>query len=233
MKKTAHILLILVAVPIVVGIGGILLRRISSAATSPLPAPQTVPTTEAEPQSETVVAPPVTDQPELPAPQFIAPISRGLERVTKKPFGLHITPETSPVEHDRFSGYHVGVDFETFPDEQDAAIDITAACDGILLLKKQASGYGGVAVQSCTLDDQPVTVVYGHLDLASIAPETGASLHQGDFIGVLGKGYSPETDGVRKHLHLGIHAGPDLNILGYVQEEEKVSGWLDALQYLR
>lgn len=167
----------------------------------------------------------------LPA-EFGLPMSDALARVTKKPFGLHITPETSPVENDRFSGYHVGVDFETFAEEQDIEIPIAAICDGPLILKKQANGYGGVAVQACKLDGEDVTIVYGHLALESIAAIVGQELKRGEQIGRLGQGYSEETDGVRKHLHLGIHQGSTLELRGYVQNEEEVSAWLDAQNHL-
>lgn len=35
-------------------------------------------------------------------------------------------------------------------------------------MKKWATGYGGVAVQKCQRNQQYVTVIYGHLKLASI-----------------------------------------------------------------
>ena len=33
-------------------------------------------------------------------------------RITKKPFGIFITTQNSPVQPERFSGYHTGVDVE-------------------------------------------------------------------------------------------------------------------------
>ncbi|HZZ99469.1 MAG TPA: hypothetical protein VFK07_02035, partial [Candidatus Paceibacterota bacterium] len=50
----------------------------------------------------------------------------------------------------------------------------------------------------------------------------------GDFIGNLGKGYSSQTDGERKHLHLGIHKGSAVDITGYVSSDDLLSNWLDA-----
>lgn len=35
----------------------------------------------------------------------------------------------------------------------------------------------------------------------------------------LGNGYSSDTDGERKHLHLGIHLGEVVDIRGYVQKK--------------
>jgi hypothetical protein len=159
------------------------------------------------------------------------PLERATERVTKKPFDLYVTPKTSPVSPERFSGYHAGVDFETFEDEQDRDVVVAAVCDGALALKKISDGYGGVAVQRCLLENRPVTVVYGHLRFESITAEVGDALKRGEMLGVLGKGYSVETDGERKHLHLGIHEGTDVTVRGYVQTKSEAGQWLDARLY--
>ncbi|MCX6797006.1 MAG: M23 family metallopeptidase [Candidatus Doudnabacteria bacterium] len=148
---------------------------------------------------------------------LIFPISNFQERVTKKPFGIYITPENSPIAPERFSGFHTGTDFETTADEQNIDIPIFAICQGPLALKKYASGYGGVAVQQCQINNEVVTVIYGHLKLSSIMQKTGATIKAGDQIALLGKGFSAETDGERKHLHLGIHKGAEINLLGYAQ----------------
>ncbi len=159
--------------------------------------------------------------------QLVAPISNAASRTTKKTFGLKVSPSNSPVSPEKFSGYHTGTDFETTPAEQNSDVQITAVCDGKLLLKKYATGYGGVAVQSCTYNNQPITIIYGHLRFSSIAPNIGSELKQGDFIALLGTGYSTETDGERKHLHLGIHKGASINILGYVQKQSDLKNWYD------
>jgi len=158
--------------------------------------------------------------------QVVTPISEASTRVTKKPFGIFITPKTSPVQPERFSGYHSGTDFETTPDEQNSEVPFFAICTGKVLAKRTATGYGGVFVQSCTINNQAVTVIYGHVSLKSISKNIGDSLAQGEQIGNLG--HSPdETDGERKHLHLGIHLGTAINILGYVQKQSDLSAWLD------
>jgi hypothetical protein len=52
-------------------------------------------------------------------------------------------------------------------------------------------------------------------------------------LGILGKGYSGETNGERKHLHLGFHKGNGINLLGYVNTQEQlIDGWLDPCQYV-
>lgn len=163
-----------------------------------------------------------------PSPLIGSPISDALARITKKPFGIKVSPGNSPVNPERFSGYHSGVDFETFANEQDVDVPIYSVCDGPLILKQWVKGYGGVAIQKCTLLDQAVTVLYGHLRLQSITPAVNEMLRTGDQIAVLGTGYSTQTDGERKHLHLGIHKGTAINFLGYVQDPGQLKNWMDA-----
>lgn len=163
---------------------------------------------------------------------FNLPINRAGERATKKPFGIFIRPQNSPVQPERFSGFHTGTDFETFPDEQDLDVPIYSITNGKIIIKKTAGGYGGILVQSAIINKNPVTIVYGHLNLASINKKVGDSLIAGEQIGFLGKGYSAQTDGERKHLHLGIHKGASVNILGYVQNEDQLSDWIDPMSVL-
>lgn len=158
---------------------------------------------------------------------FQPPLDRAAERVTKKPFGIYITSQNSPVQPEKFQGYHTGTDFEIFPEELNVDVSVKAICDGELALKKWASGYGGILVESCELNGELITVVYGHLKLASIAKKAGDALAKGEGIGILGKAYSAETDGERKHLHLGVHKGSGIDIRGYVQNQSELLGWLD------
>ncbi|MFH1235627.1 MAG: M23 family metallopeptidase [Parcubacteria group bacterium] len=142
-----------------------------------------------------------------------------------------LTAATSPVQPEKFSGYHTGVDFEMLSEEEyDADTPIYAICDGPLVRKQTADGYGGYAVQHCTLDGQAVTVIYGHLDISRITAAT--DLLPGDLIGYLGDHESGQTDGERKHLHLGIHKGTDINIRGYVNSEAGLDDWLNACDYV-
>jgi murein DD-endopeptidase MepM/ murein hydrolase activator NlpD len=160
------------------------------------------------------------------------PISDALTRVTKKPFGLKVSPGHSPVSPERFSGYHTGVDFETLPTEQNIDIPIYAVCTGPLIYRQWVNGYGGMAIQSCQLNKQDVTILYGHLKLASINIKLNQKIAAGTQLGILGKGYSTETDGERKHLHLSIHKGKAIVLLGYVQNPKDLNNWLDATEYL-
>ncbi|HTM68468.1 MAG TPA: M23 family metallopeptidase [Candidatus Binatia bacterium] len=197
--------------------------------------------TAALPRAENYV-PPAAAAPDVPKHRLVparavvhrlpAPIARASERVTKKPFGLEVHPETSPVPNDKFNGFHVGVDFETFDDELDAAVPISAVCDGPLLFKKWATGYGGVAVQGCVIGAEEVSVIYGHLDVASVRAEPGERLAAGEFVGDLGAGHTEQTDGARKHLHLGIRLGRTGDIRGYVKDPADEALFLDARDYL-
>jgi len=83
------------------------------------------------------------------------------------------------------------------------------------------------------LEGEPITVVYGHLKLDSIKVALGDDIAIGEALGVLGKAYSPETSGERKHLHLGFHKGIEINILGYVSKKSALSGWLDPTIFLK
>ena len=98
---------------------------------------------------------------------IVAPLDQATERVTKKSFGIYIDRATSPVQPERFAGYHTGTDFEAFPEEATMAVPVTAICSGEVRTKRAASGYGGLFVTSCAIDAESVTVVYGHLKLSS------------------------------------------------------------------
>ena len=163
---------------------------------------------------------------------FQLPLDGAKERVTKKPFGIFMTPQNSPVQPEHFTGYHTGTDFEIFPEELNIDVQVKAVCSGKLLFKKYATGYGGVAVQACELEKQPITVVYGHLKPDSIKANVGDTLNASDALGILGKAYSSETGGERKHLHLGFHKGTAIDILGYVQNQAGLSGWLDPCRFV-
>lgn len=143
-----------------------------------------------------------------------------------------MSPGNSPVSPERFTGYHTGVDFEIFPGKENAAVSVYAICSGPLLEKITASGYGGVAVQKCELGNQPVIVIYGHLKLSSITAGQGQQLNKGENLAILGQGYSMETGGERKHLHIGIHKGSGVDLRGYVQKSSELINWINLADYL-
>ncbi|OGZ31968.1 MAG: hypothetical protein A2V69_03615 [Candidatus Portnoybacteria bacterium RBG_13_40_8] len=164
--------------------------------------------------------------------KFSSPIDRWSERITKKPFGIYISPNSSPIQPEHFSGYHTGSDFEIFPDEEDKDVEIKTVCSGKLLEKRYVSGYGGTIVQQCEFENQDITVLYGHLKLSSIGININQQIFAGDKIGILGKGFSSETDGERKHLHISIHKGTNINLAGYVQNSGQLSNWIDIVKYI-
>lgn len=159
------------------------------------------------------------------------PLDRAGERVTAKPFGILIMPETSPIRPERFRGYHTGTDFEIFSDEVGIDVPVRAVCDGAIVAKRRADGYGGVVVERCELGGEAVTVIYGHLALSGVDAAIGDRITTGDTIGFLGAAGSADTDGERKHLHLGIRRGATTDIRGYVADEEMLSGWLDPCTF--
>lgn len=224
--------IVIIAIVFTIGIGLLLVMRSKNSQTEPIAPPdQAITTTEALPEKQLDTQASSTTP--VTPPTLALPISDALTRVTKKPFGILIEKKTSPVQPERFAGYHTGVDFETFPNEQDIDVPVHAICDGPLIVKKRATGYGGIAIQRCTIADKTVTVIYGHLRLSSITAKLNEDISAGTSFAVLGKGFSAETDGERKHLHLGIHKGKDVSILGYVQKKDDLKNWMDARAILR
>ena len=146
-------------------------------------------------------------------------------RVTLKPFGIRVDPADSPVQPERFSGYHTGIDFEA---PEDGSPSVRAACTGPIIERRMAQGYGGVAVQRCMRAGRTWTVVYGHVALASVPP-LGAVVQAGEPMATLGAGFSPETDGERPHLHFAVHRGDTVDLRGYVPREVDLRNWLDPL----
>jgi len=54
----------------------------------------------------------------------------------------------------------------------------------------------------------------------------------GQVLGLLGAGETSETDGQRKHLHLGIHLGSQIELRGYVESSAQLTNWLDPQSIL-
>ena len=155
-----------------------------------------------------------------------------LDRVTKKDFGTYVRPGDSPVDPEVFTGFHTALDIETYDFEQDIDIEVRALCEGSIVLNKWAQGYGGVVAQICQFDGKNYTVVYGHLNPDTTKYKEGERVKKDDLIGVLGDAYSYDTDNERKHLHLGIHKGLDLDIRGYVQNESELDGWINPREII-
>jgi len=160
--------------------------------------------------------------------KFIEPTDHYLSRVTKKPFGIYITPKDSPIQPEKFTGYHTGADAE-YGDIADD-VEVHAIADGKVVISRTATGYGGVIV----IDHRPTSnffSLYGHVDPASLVP-LGTEVKQGDVIAKLAPPYSAASGGERKHLHLAIINQATPVILGYVQTKAALSGWLDPVALL-
>ena len=162
-----------------------------------------------------------------PESTLAEPVAQFKERVTKKLFGIYITPQNSPVQPERFTGYHTGADAEY----QDISTDVPvyAVADGTVVLAETASGYGGVFMMEIDLAGIKHTILYGHIRPSSL-PSVGQVVKKGDQIGLLGTGYSTETNGERRHLHFAILSDNRIDIKGYVQNQNQLSGWVD--QYI-
>lgn len=158
---------------------------------------------------------------------FLPPIDRAGERITKKPFSIRIDQKTSPVQPERFSGYHTGTDFEVFPEEENVEVSILSICSGEIVARRFVSGYGGVVVVRCEYEGDPITVLFGHLALSSVSKSAGERVEKGETLGRLGAAGSEETDGERKHLHLGVHRGTTIDFRGYVSNASELEPWID------
>lgn len=178
------------------------------------------------------VAPTVSTNTNTAPAALTSPLDRQAERITKKFFGTYVTPKSSPVQPERFTGYHTGVDFETFANETKTDVAVVAACTGKVRAAQYVSGYGGVLVQQCVVAGQTVTALYGHIRLSSASVKVGANLKAGTKFAVLGTGFTSETSGERKHLHFGLHKGTAIVWKGYVSTKSALSGWLDPQSYL-
>lgn len=215
MKKHLPILIAVISL-ILAGAAVLALTRRNARTTTPMSV--TSPT----------VTPPVEPTPAPPAkvPVLVSPTPEFQNRVTKKPFGLYSTPATSPVQPERFTGYHNAVDIEY----ADAATDVpvVAIADGEIVMAEWVSGYGGLIVEKIVVNGETLFIIYGHMDPSSFTTKT--TVKQGEQIAILGDGYTTETDGERKHIHFGIRKG-SLDIRGYVQSEGELAGWYDPIAF--
>lgn len=188
--------------------------------------------TESGPENITQKVSAVNIPPPLYTPGLLdEPIPDFSKRVTKKPFGIFVTPQNSPVENERFSGFHTGVDAEIFPDELNKNFFVKAVADGILLDVRESSGYGGLVVIEHTIAGKALTGIYGHLRLGSVLAKPHERIKRGEIIGVLGDDKSKETGGERKHLHFGLYRGKTPDIRGYVETKEELEQWVNPLQF--
>ena len=166
-----------------------------------------------------------------------SPLDKSEQRQTLLQFGMFVTPDPkqnpiSPPE--RFTGYHTGLDIEILPEEKEAAVTVKTICEGKILYTGTIEGYGGVVIQECTLNNQPASVLYGHLKPSSInVAKSEDVIKPESTIAELGNAYSEETGNTRKHLHLGIHKGNHIEFLGYVNDPKDLEEFIDPLPLLQ
>lgn len=158
------------------------------------------------------------------AQNVVQPVANFAARITKKPFGIFITSQNSPVQPERFSGYHTGADVEYDDTAED--VPVRAIIAGTVLQSRTASGYGGVVVIQHEINGEPVVAIYGHLDPNSLV-KVDTTVAAGQQIGILGDHKSSETDGERKHLHFALIPGTKVDLRGYVQSESELAAWRD------
>ena len=91
-----------------------------------------------------------------------------------------------------------------------------------------ASGYGGVVSIQHQINGQNYMAIYGHLNPASLI-KNNSTVKAGQKIGILGEGFSNETDEERKHLHFSLRLGNNLNLAGYVKNKIDLDNWVDPL----
>lgn len=177
-----------------------------------------------------------SDVPSLPETQnksikLTEPIPHFLKRISKKPFGIYVTPHNSPVQPERFTGYHAGVDAEIFSDELEKNFFVKAVADGDVISVRSAAGYGGIVIIEHSINNKKQYGLYGHLRLSSILMKPKDHIKAGDVIGVLGNNLTEETGGERKHLHFGLYQGETPDIRGYVSRKEELKNWINPLQF--
>jgi murein DD-endopeptidase MepM/ murein hydrolase activator NlpD len=171
----------------------------------------------------------------IKAASWYYPLEKTLQRQSLKAFGQYIdrnfyntAPDVFPT---KFYGYHVGTDWEIFPDELMKEVPVYAVSSGTISYSGTIDGYGGLILEK--LADENKTALYGHLKPTSLI-QSGSRVQAGEKIAVLGAAYSQETAGERKHLHFGIYLGNDQYFKGYEESKTTVnSKWVNPVLFLK
>lgn len=164
------------------------------------------------------------------SPLIYLPVNDFFSRINKKFYGTKVSPDDSPVSPERFTGFHTGVDIEYGDIEND--VPVFAITKGEVIYSNWTKGYGGVVVLRQKIDSINYQFLYGHLDHNRL-PKLGTIIEGGENFAFLGKAYSNETDGERRHLHLSIFSGSSLNLKGYVSNLSELNLWLDPISFLK
>jgi len=138
--------------------------------------------------------------------EWFSPISDYSERNQYKSFGQYFDKSSYIGREDlfptQFTGFHAAADLEILPGEENKDVPVYAVTDGKISFKGVVGGYGGVILLDMSNDSR--TALYGHLKLSSSPLKAGDQVKAGQFLANLGKAFSNETGGERKHLHFGI-----------------------------
>ncbi len=184
----------------------------------------------------TAVSLPASDKSVLPSPapsqsqlSLNVPVDQFFQRITQKTFGQYITPQNSPVQPEKFTGYHTGVDVEY--EDASGEVEVRSIYEGRVVFSGYVDGYGGVAIISHSINSTDYLSLYGHLNPASLT-QKDEQVAKSQKIGVLGQGYTNETDGERRHLHFAIIKGNDIDFRGYVQNENELDGWVNPVDFI-
>lgn len=206
-------------------IGGYILLR---NARSPVP-----PSTET---SSIMSASPTTMPTDLPSNQnrYYYPVTTYTKRITNRWYGKSIVPSDSKAVPcgAPFSGLHVGDDLEVTSAELHKDVPVYSIADGTIRQARTVSGYGGLLVIQYTLNGQPVTAYYGHVNLARTTVQPGDSVTAGQQLTVLGNACSTQTGGERKHLHFALHSNTTIDVKGYVTSLAALSAWVNPKETL-
>lgn len=195
------------------------------------------PTKSLENQEQKELAP-VPENPPEPVPNKIYPISGFLERKIVNPFGRYFPPGGKHPDSEicpnsvNYVGYHTALDIETSASEVNANVPVLSIADGIIRQRSNISGYGGLVIIEYVLAGQYYTAYYGHLDLSTVKLVLGDKINAGERIGNLGAACTSDNGVTRKHLHLGLHKGKEIDIRGYVSSRDALSDWVDPINFL-
>ena len=141
------------------------------------------------PRAPTQLSPSATS-PSVDPNALTPPIADFKARITKKFFGTYVTPQNSPVQPERFTGYHTGVDVEY--GDVTGIVPVYAIADGTVTYANWVSGYGGVIVIEVTIDGAPHLVLYGHVDPTDL-PAVGTTVQAGQVLDHLGPRVFPRS----------------------------------------
>lgn len=164
------------------------------------------------------------------------PLYNTLQRENYKTFGQYINSEFYKNKDNLFPakyyGYHAGTDFEISPQELDKKIPVFAIYSGTITFIGNVQGYGGLILEE--LDNKNLTALYGHLNIKNTELKVGDKVKTGKQISYLGKAFSDETGGERKHLHFAIYKGDGQYFKGYEENKNDLNQkWIDPVEFLK